>query len=463
MQSTVLFDHDLIKRYDVAGPRYTSYPTAVQFNESFDAHAYKIHAQQSNEEVIPADLSLYFHIPFCDTLCFYCACNKIVTNNKTKGEEYLQRLLKEVELQSTLFDKDRKVSQFHLGGGTPTFLSNEQILSILQKTEQYFSFAAPDQRDFSIEIDPRTVTPESVAELADIGFTRMSLGVQDFNIKVQNAVHRVQSLELTSTIIESIKSSSVKSLNIDLMYGLPFQTISSFEETLKSVIKLDPDKISLFNYAHLPTLFKPQRRIAEENLPTSREKLDILEYSINALTEAGYVYIGMDHFAKPNDELSLARTSGTLHRTFQGYSTHSQCDLVAFGITAIGQIGDCYSQNTKVLKDYYDAIDNNRIPILRGVELSEDDIIRKQVIDELMCYGRINISGIESQHNIRFYEYFQAEQRDLKRLEDDDLIEKNDASISIKPRGQLLIRNICAVFDYYLRTKNSQTHFSRVI
>ena len=388
--SSINFDPDLIRRYDKAGPRYTSYPTAVQFHTGFGEAQYRVWAQQTNEEPIPRPLSLYFHIPFCDTVCFYCACNKVVTKNRSKALPYLDHLYRELALQGALFDRDRHVDQLHWGGGTPTFLSHAQMEELMAETRRHFKLRDNDEGEYSIEIDPREADRETVAVLRRLGFNRMSLGVQDFDPRVQKAVNRHQSYEETMAVMGAARDEGFKSVSVDLIYGLPFQSVGSFARTLDTVIEASPDRISVFNYAHLPELFMPQRRINADELPSPAEKLDILAMAIERLTGAGYVFIGMDHFAKPDDELAVAQRSRTLYRNFQGYSTHADCDLVAMGITAISMVGDTYSQNVKTLDEYYAALDAGRLPILRGVELTPDDRLRRRVITELICHYRLD-------------------------------------------------------------------------
>jgi len=360
MDQTLEFNLDLIRRYDKSGPRYTSYPTAIQFHEGFKQEDYKHWVDWSNKQsrqaASPQPLSLYFHLPFCDTVCYYCGCSKVVTKNREKASPYLQRLHREIEMQSRLFDSDRPVDQLHWGGGTPTFISHDEMTALMRVTRQFFNLHDDDTGEYSIEIDPREVTNETLALLRELGFNRMSLGVQDFDERVQKAVNRIQSEEKTLSVIQASKDLGFKSISIDLIYGLPFQSVDSFKKTLDKVIKADPDRLSIFNYAHLPEMFKPQRRISEADLPSAMEKMDILNQTIEQLSQAGYVYIGMDHFAKPEDELAIAQRNESLYRNFQGYSTHADCDLVAMGITSIGKVGHCYSQNVKTIKEYTDVI-----------------------------------------------------------------------------------------------------------
>ncbi|MDJ0872880.1 MAG: oxygen-independent coproporphyrinogen III oxidase, partial [Gammaproteobacteria bacterium] len=354
---SVRFDAELIQRYDKSGPRYTSYPTAVQFHEAFGADRYAAWTEHTNGEPIPRPLSLYFHIPFCDTVCFYCACNKIATKDRGKAVPYLDHLYREIQMQGALFDKDRSVDQLHWGGGTPTFISHQQMRELMQTTGEHFRLRDDDEGEYSIEIDPREADSDTVAMLREIGFNRMSLGVQDFDPQVQKGVNRLQSYDETMTVLQAARAEGFKSVSVDLIYGLPFQSAASFDRTLDLIIGAGPDRLSLFNYAHLPEIFKPQRRIDADSLPSAAEKLRILQLSIQRLTDAGYVFIGMDHFAKPDDELAVAQQRHTLYRNFQGYSTHANCDLIGMGITSIGMVGDTYSQNVKTLDAYYGSLE----------------------------------------------------------------------------------------------------------
>ena len=459
----LVFDKSLIKRYDKAGPRYTSYPTAVQFSESFSTGDYLLAIQKSNEGTPPKPLSLYFHIPFCATLCFYCACNKFITKRKEKAQEYLERLYLEIEMQGSLFNRNRQVEQLHLGGGTPTFLTSLQLEQLLQKVGQHFNLRHDDQRDFSIEIDPRTVDADYLQSLWDLGFNRISMGVQDFDPKVQQAVHRIQPRDETLALIQRARTTGFKSINTDLIYGLPLQTLESFSVTLDTIIEASPDRISLFNYAHLPDRFPPQQRIRAGDLPSPDEKLAILQLSVDKLNAAGYVYIGMDHFAKPGDELSLARHDGTLYRNFQGYSTHADCDLVGMGVTAIGQVDDCYAQNRRTLEDYYNAIDAGRLAVFKGYTLNLDDKIRRKVIENIMCYGRVDFPAIDTLFGIDFTDYFSLELEQLQTMQQDGLISITEGAIQVLPPGRLLLRNICMTFDRYLPQARQRAKFSRVI
>ena len=462
MEQTIVFDQELIRKYDKSGPRYTSYPTAVQFHDGFDAARYEAVARATNHEATPRPLSLYFHIPFCDTVCFYCACNKVVTKDRTKAQPYLDRLYKEIELQGALFDRTRTVDQLHWGGGTPTFIAHEQMRELMEVTRRHFRLHDDDTGEYSIEIDPREASAETIALLRDLGFNRMSLGVQDFEEKVQKAVNRIQSEAETFMVLEESRKRGFKSISIDLIYGLPFQTVESFGRTLEKIIDVGPDRLSVFNYAHLPELFMPQRRINAEELPPPGEKLDILQHTIERLTQAGYVYIGMDHFARPDDELAVAQRDGTLYRNFQGYSTHADCDLIGLGATSIGMVGHTYGQNLKGLDEYYAALDAGRLAVFRGVELNADDLLRREVITRLICHFQLPFAAVEAKHGIRFADYFATELKELASLEADGLVQVTADAITVQPAGRLLIRNICMVFDRYLREQQNR-RFSKVI
>ena len=462
MQQKLEFDTDLIRRYDTSGPRYTSYPTAVQFTEEFGEEAYREWARRSNEAPGRRPLSLYFHIPFCNTVCFYCACNKVITANRKRAQPYLDRLYEEIRMQAALFDPERPVEQLHWGGGTPTFISRDQMRELMAVTREHFRLLDDDSGEYSIEIDPREADAGTIALLRELGFNRISLGVQDFDPRVQKAVNRIQSEAETRAVLEAARAQGFKSTSVDLIYGLPLQSVDSFAETLEKVIDMDPARLSVFNYAHLPEMFKPQRQINAEELPSPDEKLAILGYTIERLTRAGYVYIGMDHFAKPDDELAVAQREGTLYRNFQGYSTHADCDLVGLGATSIGKVGDSYSQNLKVLDDYYARIDEGRLPVFRGISLSADDLLRRDVITQLICNFTLDFAAIEARHGIVFKEYFARDLEGLAPFQEDGLLELDGQGIRVLPRGRLLIRNICMQFDRYLR-ESRERRFSKVI
>ncbi|VAW40273.1 Coproporphyrinogen III oxidase, oxygen-independent [hydrothermal vent metagenome] len=456
------FNLDLIKKYDKAGPRYTSYPTAVVFNDSFKANDYIQQAKSSNIVNQGQALSLYFHIPFCDTLCFFCACNKIATKKREKADIYLDYLEKEMAIISRLYDQDRLIEQMHFGGGTPTFLTDAQFARMMALIAKYFPLIKTEQRDYSIEIDPRSVTKNSIAKLAGHGFNRFSLGVQDVNPVVQKAVNRIQPTAMTQDIINACKAVNARSISVDLIYGLPFQTLDSFAKTVDAVIAMAPNRLSVFNYAHMPHLFAPQKRINIEDLPKAEEKLAILQMSIEKLTQAGYIYIGMDHFAKPDDELAIAQANGTLQRNFQGYTTHAELDLVAIGVSSISCVNNSFAQNVKSLEQYYAMLDNGKLPIYRGYLLNSDDILRKQVIQNLACHFELNFSEIEQQFNLNFKDYFATELQQFQPMQQDGLLELTAGGIKVTAVGRLLIRNICMVFDFYLQSQTEQ-RFSKVI
>ncbi|HYW92267.1 MAG TPA: oxygen-independent coproporphyrinogen III oxidase [Gammaproteobacteria bacterium] len=464
MDQSLEFDRDLLRKYDISGPRYTSYPTAPQFHDGFGVADYREAAEHSNGELIPRPLSLYLHIPFCRTVCFYCGCNRVITGNYRHAGEYLARLEREIRLQAPLFDSDRVVEQLHFGGGTPTYLGGEDMARLMAALGQAFPLSREDGREFSIEIDPRTVSRGKVAQLAGLGFNRMSLGVQDFDPAVQAAVNRIQSVEQTAECIDAAREAGFGSVNLDLIYGLPRQTLESFERTLLTVLALRPERLAVYNYAHLPELFKVQRQIRAEEIPDPETKLALLELTIDRLTEAGYVYIGMDHFALPDDELSRAQRGGGLHRNFQGYSTHAECDLIGLGVSAIGRVGDTYSQNLRDLDGYYDALDSARQPLWRGIVLTADDRLRRDVINAIMCHSAVDFRDFERRQGIRFRSHFAAELEDLAPLAADGLVEIDDTGLAVTPLGRLLLRNVAMVFDAYLRDRaRERPAFSRVI
>ncbi len=456
-----VFNKDLIEKYDVRGPRYTSYPTAALFN-SIKTNDYISSIRDSNEQILPSALSIYIHIPFCDTICYYCACTKIVTKDKSLAVDYVSHLLREFEIKSPLYDRDREVTQLHFGGGTPTFLDDDQFSQIFQGLEKNYTLSHKESRDFSIEIDPRTIDHVRLESLQKLGFNRLSFGVQDFNPKVQKAVNRIQSECETAELVKAASDLGFKSINIDLMYGLPFQTIDSFSETVAKVIKLCPDRLSVFNYAHMPSRFKPQRRIDEQDLPSPEQKLEMYRRTIDDLGEAGYRLIGMDHFALPEDDLCKAQDAQKLHRNFQGYSTHADCDLVSFGVSSISMLDDCYVQNVINKQEYYQTLEDDRLPLYRGIVLSQDDRLRRNVIMQLLCHFSLSKACIEQRFSIKFDRYFESEVKGLKRMQADGLLVVDAENITITQSGRLLVRAICMVFDRYLDTKEKSV-YSRVI
>jgi oxygen-independent coproporphyrinogen-3 oxidase len=457
----VYFDEDLIVRYGGRGPRYTSYPTALQFNDELTADVYRAKAKESNDSDVP--LSLYVHIPFCHSLCYYCGCNKIVTRNEERVARYMEMLYREIEMQSELFDRKRKIEQLHFGGGTPTYLDKPQLAALMDHLRASFTFDESDEREFSIEVDPRTVDAERIRELWDLGFNRLSLGIQDFNEDVQKAVNRAQSPAEVRALMDSARESGFGSISFDLIYGLPHQTVESFDKTLDTVIAMQPDRLAVYNYAHLPQRFKGQRMINAEDIPAPETKLDLLHHTIDKLCDAGFIYIGMDHFALPEDELVLARKNGTLQRNFQGYSTHRQCDLIALGVSGIGGIGNMFAQNSVSTIEYEEIIESGELPIVKGLLIDDDDLIRAAVIQDLMCYDSLSFDDFGARHGIDFREYFASEIQKLDVLEKDDLIVLSDAGIEITPRGRLLLRNIAMTFDRYIDLEENDNRFSKAI
>ncbi len=454
----IVADPGLIRRYDRPGPRYTSYPTADRFTTTYDVQQHQCTLASRADSAQP--LSLYIHLPFCNTICYYCACNKVVTKDHGRSAKYLRYLEHEFRLVADSLPGSRKVEQLHLGGGTPTFLSVPELRLLLKNLSQHFELLPGE---YALEIDPRSVDRDKIAALGQLGFNRMSIGVQDFDPAVQAAVNRIQSEEETAAAIEAARCNGVTSINIDLIYGLPKQSIAGFQRTLERVISLRPDRIALYSYAHLPGMFKPQRRIAESDLPLPEIKLQIMVLAIHVLTEAGYVYIGMDHFALPHDELAIAAQQSRLQRNFQGYSTRPDCDLLAFGISAISKVGSVYSQNVRTLDEYYDRLDKNELPVLRGIVLTADDLVRRDVIASLMCRFELSIPAVEARHTIHFHDYFAAEWPAVQELQQEGLLDLEAERIAVTPRGRLLVRAIAMVFDKYLRNGATPARFSKVI
>jgi oxygen-independent coproporphyrinogen III oxidase len=459
MSLAVTLNPDLVRRYDRSGPRYTSYPPATVFHEDFGEPEYRAAAVMSGRRRPPRPLSLYFHIPFCATVCYYCACNKIITKNRSRAEPYLAALLQELQMQASLFSGDRSVEQLHWGGGTPTFLSLGQMRQLMDATRRQFSLRDDDGGEYSIEIDPRTVDAQDMAVLRELGFNRVSFGVQDFDPSVQKAVNRIQSQEQTLEVIAAARREKFHSISIDLIYGLPLQSVDSFSTTLDKIVDARPDRLAVFNYAHLPQRFKTQRQIDAAALPAPDEKLRILALTIERLQQAGYVYIGMDHFALPHDKLARALDDGTLQRNFQGFSSHAQCELVAMGISAIGQVDECYAQNAREPQVYYEHIKAGKLPILRGVQLTPDDHLRRRVIGDLICHGHVDKRAIASD----FDDYFAWEMAQLGPMQADGLVRDDEHRIQVLAPGRLLIRNICMVFDRHLRDENRPERFSKAI
>jgi oxygen-independent coproporphyrinogen-3 oxidase len=452
----LVWDQALIEKYNYSGPRYTSYPTALEFDQSF-TYDDLIKSTQTYPE---RPLSIYIHIPFCHKLCYFCGCNKVITRHQEKADKYLDYLEKEIINQAPHF-RNRNVSQLHWGGGTPTFLLPQQITRLMALLRNHFNFT--EKAELSIEVDPREIELDTIDHLAKEGFNRLSLGIQDFNKDVQKAVNREQDETFIKQLLTRAKEQGFQSTNLDMIYGLPLQTKQSFAFTLEKVLALDPARLSIFNYAHMPSLFAAQRKINEDDMPKPEQKLAILQHTIEFLTQSGYQFIGMDHFAKPDDELALAQKNGILHRNFQGYTTQEDADLLGMGVSAISQIGHCYSQNQKKLSDYYQQIDELGNAQWRGVALNQDDLIRREVIKQLICNFKLDKKRIEKKFTINFNQYFAEDLKLLQTFIDDQLVTVDSEKIQVLATGQLLIRNICMCFDIYLRNKARQQQFSRVI
>ncbi len=454
------FDATLIEKYSISGPRYTSYPTAVQFHDGFTDDSYRKYLQSSNISKHP--LSLYIHIPFCESVCFYCACNKIITRNHKQAAQYLDYLERDIAMQAQYIDPKRKVVQLHFGGGTPTFLRQDEQTKLLNILKSHFYFASDQEGEFSIEIDPRTVDEQYLIHLRKLGFNRISFGIQDFDPEVQKSINRIQPLTNVKQIFNHSRALGYHSISVDLIYGLPSQTTAKFATTIDEVIRLSPDRIAVFNYAHLPSLFGAQKQMNASDMPDSATKLDILKMTITKLTDAGYEFIGLDHFAKHDDSLVQHQKNGTLYRNFQGYSTFSNCDLLGFGISAISMVGNSYSQHQKARTKYYQAIDSGHMPVLRGISLGKDDLVRRYVITEIMCNLALDLEAVSAKFSINAQDYFAREWQKLIPMAADNLLTLDATKLQVKPLGRLLIRNIAMVFDAYLgRTTAKQ--FSKVI
>ena len=457
----VVFDPELVVRYGGRGPRYTSYPTALQFSEALTVDDYRRQAEASNATDVP--LSLYVHIPFCHSLCYYCGCNKIVTRNAVRVAAYMKNLYNEIDLQSALFDRERKVEQLHFGGGTPTYLDESELRDLMASIGKSFTLDSSDAREYSIEVDPRTVDADGIRLLAELGFNRLSLGVQDFEPDVQKAVNRLQSAEDVEALTAAARAHGFGSISYDLIYGLPLQTVASFDRTLSRVIELRPDRLAVYNYAHLPQRFKGQRMIRDDDIPSPDTKLEILRTTIERLCAEGYVYIGMDHFALPDDELVRARYDGTLQRNFQGYSTHRQCDLVALGVSGIGSIGNMFAQNALTTMEYEAILEQNRLPIRKGILVDDDDLKRAAVIQSLMCYDSLDFDRLGAEQHVDFRTYFAREIERLVPLAQDGLVDLDRNGVTITARGRLLLRSIAVVFDRYIDQQQNDNRFSKTI
>lgn len=454
-------DIDILKKYTKAGPRYTSYPTAPIFSDEFGSADFERKIRETNEAKNPPDLSLYFHLPFCRSVCYFCGCNVVYTKKGEKADRYLDYLEKEVRMIASHQKKGREVVQLHFGGGTPTFLSTDQLKRLHRVIIDNFDLS-PDI-EAGVEIDPREASDDHIRTLRAIGFNRISMGIQDFDEKVQKSVHRVQTEELSRHVIDVCRKENFESINIDLIYGLPHQSVKSFEKTVDKIIEINPDRMAVFNFAYVPWMKPIQKMINEKDLPSAEEKFDILKMVIEKFTSAGYVYIGMDHFAKPEDELFVAQKEKTLYRNFQGYTTKAGCDLYGIGVTSISQVGNCYAQNKHELPDYYQAIEEGKLPVYRGYELNRDDIIRRYVITRIMCDFELEFSDVEEKFDIDFKSYFPEELKDLEPMTDDHLLTLSDDKIVISEFGRILIRNIAMVFDIYLRKSGKEMRFSKTV
>ncbi len=457
------FDADLLRRYDRPGPRYTSYPTAPHFHPGFVEEDLRELAWRGNLYPVPRKLSLYLHVPYCHSPCFYCGCNRVITRDTSKAATYLERLKREIAMVAPLFEHTREVIQLHLGGGTPNFLTSSQLRDLMETLARQFRFSTRSERDFSIELDPRHVRPADIQALAEMGFNRASLGVQDFDPQVQEAINRVQGVDQTIGIIDACREYGLRSVNVDLIYGLPKQTLEGFGRTLDTVMAARPDRLAIYGYAHLPDLFRAQRQIVAADLPTAEMRLALLGLAVEKLADAGYRYIGMDHFALPGDDLAQAQQRGSLHRNFMGYTTHADTDLIGLGVSAISHIGDSFSQNLRDLPSWEQKIDAGELPLWRGLLLDRDDVLRADLIQQLMCQGDVDIGSIEQKYAISFEQYFQQELQALQPLVDDGLVEVTIFNIRATPRGRGLLRVIAMCFDRYLKQDNQQARYSKAV
>jgi oxygen-independent coproporphyrinogen-3 oxidase len=447
---------ELIRKFDKSGPRYTSYPTADRFNTGFTEQTYITYLEQRAGRTNNPLLSLYLHLPFCESLCYFCACNKIITKDHSRTTEYLRYLEKEMALVAARIGPDRLTAQLHLGGGTPTFFSSDELRQLMAMIRQHFTFT--DDAELGVEIDPRTVKPETLAVLAELGFNRNSFGVQDFDPAVQQAVNRIQPFSMVEAAVKESRKAHFQSVNADLIYGLPKQNIESFGRTLDSLIALAPDRIALYNYAHLPSRFKAQRQIIEADLPSAEERLQIFLMSTRRLLDAGYIYIGLDHFSRPDDELNKARQDQSLHRNFQGYTTRAECDLIGFGVSAIGKVGDSYSQSVRTIKEYYQLLDEGKLPVEKGIALDKDDLLRRDVIMTLMCSMPLSIADINAAYGIDFMTYFAEEITQLRQYEEVGFITIDADALRVTPKGRLFVRAVAMTFDKYLKKVTTATY-----
>ncbi|MBC3884762.1 oxygen-independent coproporphyrinogen III oxidase [Undibacterium griseum] len=446
----------LIRKFDKSGPRYTSYPTADRFHKDFTEQSYISYLEQRAGKKNNPPLSVYIHLPFCESLCYFCACNKIITKDHSRTTEYLRYLEKEMEMVAAHLGPDRQTVQLHLGGGTPTFFNSDELGQLMAMVRRHFTFTA--DAELGVEIDPRTVRPETLQSLAALGFNRNSFGVQDFDPAVQQAVNRIQPFSMVEAAVKQSRATHFESINADLIYGLPKQNLESFGRTLDSLIALAPDRIALYNYAHLPSRFKAQRQIIEADLPSAEDRLQIFMMSTRRLLDAGYIYIGLDHFAKPDDELNKARENQTLHRNFQGYTTRAECDLVGFGVSAIGKVGDSYSQSVRTIKEYYQHLDAGHLPVEKGIALSQDDLLRREVIMTLMCSMPLSVRAVEQKYQISFASYFADELVQLKQYEEAGFLVTDPDMIRVTTKGRLFVRAIAMTFDHYLKKVTTATY-----
>ncbi|MBI4585097.1 MAG: oxygen-independent coproporphyrinogen III oxidase [Planctomycetes bacterium] len=456
-----VFDQELILKYDQPGPRYTSYPPAPYFHEGFGAAAYEEEIRRTNAAGTRRPLSLYFHLPFCKSVCYFCGCNVHFTKNVALSDVYVDHVLKEMDALSPLIRKERKVEQVHWGGGTPTFMPAATLRRLFDGTSRRFTLDA--RAEIGVEIDPREVTEDHLQMLAECGFNRISMGIQDFDPAVQKAVHRLQSEELTRRVFDRCRELRFESINVDLIYGLPYQTAETFQRTVEKIVEIGPDRLALFNFAYLPDLIGHQRAIPAAALPSPVEKLRILQMVVERLTAAGYVFIGMDHFARPEDELTAALKDRTLYRNFQGYTTKAGCDLYGLGATSISQVGRCYAQNLKDLEPYQEAVERSGLAVFRGCRLSDDDVLRRDVITRLMCHFVVHKAEIEAEHGIVFDEVFGEALESLRPMERDGLLSLRPDRLEILPLGRLLVRNIAMAFDAYLKKPGGAKRFSRTV
>ena len=452
---------ETLNKYDISGPRYTPYPTADRFVEAFTEDAYKLALQNRRSVAAVSPLSIYVHIPFCESLCFFCACNKIVTKHHERSAEYLRYLNREIDLHIEHLGTGQTISQLHLGGGSPTFFSDDELSDLMSMLKRNFVFAPGGE--YSIEVDPRTVNEQRLKHLADLGFNRLSFGVQDFDPEVQKAVHRIQPAEQVFSLVDAARRLKFESVNVDLIYGLPMQTPESFNRTLAQVVELRPNRIALYGYAHLPERFKPQRRISEYELPAAQDKITMLASALSAFIKAGYVYVGMDHFALPDDDLAIAKRQGRLHRNFQGYSTQPDCDLISLGVSAIGRVGATYSQNAKTIEEYFDHLNHGRFPVVRGLALSRDDVIRRAVIMAIMCQGSLQYEAIELAYMVDFKTYFAPELEQLKTLQSTGMLILEEGGMQVTDTGWFFVRAVAMVFDRYLQTDRNRARFSKIL